>query len=127
MSGRFIRLAGDRSAYATSQSRSYAGADWDDDDNQYWQEMPEKEPDQPEGALKTNVPAALAMALTAGRWWLLRGRSPLSAAGLGLAVGGALLAGGPIAHTLLGIVWAAHRLMAVSDALGDSACSVDRD
>jgi hypothetical protein len=70
--------------------------------------------------------AVLAAALTAGRWWLARSGTPWGATALGAAVAGALVAGGPAARAALGVLWAAHRLVAATDALGDGAKALDR-
>ena len=66
------------------------------------------------------------MALTAGKWWLGRAGSPLGATALGVAVAGAVLAGGPVARAAVAVLWAAHRLLAATDALGDGAKALDR-
>ena len=71
-------------------------------------------------------PAALAVAVAAGRWWLARRGSPWQAAGAGLAAGATLLAGGPMARTALAVLLAVHRLLAATDALGDGAKALDR-
>jgi hypothetical protein len=72
------------------------------------------------------VPAALAVAVTAGRWWLSRNGSPLGAAGAGLAAGTAILAGGPLAQSTVALLLALYRLLAATDALGDSADALGR-
>jgi hypothetical protein len=72
------------------------------------------------------APAALAVAVAAGRWWLARKGSPWQAAGAGLAAGATLLAGGPMARAALAVLLAVHRLLAATDALGDSAEVLDR-
>ena len=72
------------------------------------------------------APAALAVAVAAGRWWLAKKGSPWQAAGAGLAAGATLLAGGPMARTALAVLLAVHRLLAATDALGDSAEVLDR-
>jgi hypothetical protein len=72
------------------------------------------------------APAALAVAVAAGRWWLARHGSPWGAAGAGLAAGAALVAGGPVARTALAVLVAVHRLLAATDALGDGAEALDR-
>ena len=68
-----------------------------------------------------SVPAALALALSTGRWWLGRRGSPWAAAGVGLLVGGAMLAGGPLVRTALGAIWAVDRLLSTTEAIGDGA------
>jgi hypothetical protein len=72
------------------------------------------------------APAALALAVAAGRWWLARHGSPWGAAGAGLAAGAALVAGGPLARTALAVLLAVHRLLAATDALGEGAEALDR-
>jgi hypothetical protein len=72
------------------------------------------------------TPAALALAVAAGRWWLAKRGSPWQAAGAGLAAGATLLAGGPMARTALAVLLAVHRLLAATDALGDAAGALDR-
>jgi hypothetical protein len=73
------------------------------------------------------APAALAVAVAAGRWWLARRGSPWQAAGAGVAAGAALLAGGPAARSALAVLLAVHRLLSATDALGEAADAVDRD
>jgi hypothetical protein len=132
MSGRFVGFASNLGRHDSYPgSARYGRPEWDEAEVESWR-SPHSVDGQGDGdddvtaPSKSNVPAVLAMALTAGRWWLIRGRSPWSAAGVGLAVGGALLAGGPAANAVLGIVWAVHRLMAISDALGEGSKSLDR-
>ena len=48
------------------------------------------------------------------------------ATALGVAVAGAVLAGGPAARAAVAVLWAAHRLLAATDALGDGAKALDR-
>ena len=72
------------------------------------------------------VPAALAMALTAGRWWLVQHARPGEPPESGWPWAERLLAGGPVAQTVLGVLWAVHRLLVATDALGDSAKALDR-
>jgi hypothetical protein len=137
LGGRLVRLppfAARYDSYAGHRATSYGRPDWDEPDAAEWQEFytSTREPADPHqqtgspSAAADRVPAALAMALTAGRWWLVQKRSPWGAAGVGLAVGGALLAGGPIAQTVLGVLWAVHRLMVATEALGDSAKALRR-
>jgi hypothetical protein len=73
------------------------------------------------------APAALAVAVAAGRWWLAKKGSPWQAAGAGLAAGATLLAGGPMARTALAVLLAVQRLLSATDALGDAADVLDRD
>lgn len=137
LSGRFVRLdhyAGRYDPFAGRRSGAYGRSDWDDPDADPWpgaygtaQASSAGEDLGGEAVDPSHrVPAALAMALTAGRWWLVRGRSPWGAAGVGLVVGGALLAGGPIARTVLGVLWTVQRLLAATDALGAGAKALDR-
>jgi len=74
---------------------------------------------------ETLAPAALAVAVAAGRWWLARRGSPWQAAGAGLAAGATLLAGGPAVRTALAVLLAVQRLLAAADALGDGAEILD--
>jgi hypothetical protein len=108
---------------------------WDDPEDPGWD--PEyarlrRQPMEPGPAEPTPAggesltPAALAVAVAAGRWWLARKGSPWQAAGAGLAAGATLLAGGPMARTALAVLLAVHRLLAAADALGDSAELLDR-
>jgi hypothetical protein len=119
------------------QGGAYGRHEWDDPDDAGWDDRPG--PDwaahssdvapargQTDGAGQTAVPAALAVGVSAGRWWLGRHGSPWAAAAVGLAAGGALLAGGPAARTALGVLWAVDRLLAATDALGDGARALDR-
>jgi hypothetical protein len=137
LGGRLVRLtrqAGRYDPYAGEGSGAYGRSDWDDPDADSWQGAygatrgSSADGGQDDRATDPGdrVPAALAMVLTAGRWWLVRRRSPWGAAGVGLAVGGALLAGGPVARSVLGVLWAVHRLVAATDALGDGARALDR-
>jgi hypothetical protein len=71
-------------------------------------------------------PAALAVSVAAGRWWLARRGSPWGAAGAGLAAGATLLAGGPMARTALAVLMAVQRLLAATDALKEGAEALDR-
>jgi hypothetical protein len=108
---------------------------WDDPDDPGWD--PEyarlrratagSSPDEREKSDGDPIaPAALAVAVAAGRWYLARHGSPWGAAGAGLAAGAALVAGGPVARTALAVLLAVHRLLAVTDALGDGAEALDR-
>jgi hypothetical protein len=107
---------------------------WDDPDDPGWDsnfvrlrrdrdESADDEAAAPNG--ESLAPAALAVAVAAGRWWLARRGSPWQAAGAGLAAGATLLAGGPMARTALAVLLAVHRLLAATDALGDSAEILD--
>jgi hypothetical protein len=126
-------------AWASRPARydPYAGRRdaWDDPNDPGWDpeyarlrrrpaDVEADEPRNPEGESLT--PAALAVAVAAGRWWLARRGSPWQAAGAGLAAGATLLAGGPMARTALAVLLAVHRLLAATDALGDSADVLDR-
>jgi hypothetical protein len=89
------------------------------------------------GSPRTRVPAgpggadvsgaALAVAVAAGRWWLGCRGSAWQAAGVAVAAAAALAGGGPVARTVLGVLWAAHRLRAATDALGDGARAIGRE
>ena len=137
LGGRLVRLtryAGRYDPCGGQGSGAHGRSDWDDPDADSWQGASgsargfsaDDSDDEPTADASDRVPAALAMALSAGRWWLVRRRSPWGAAGVGLAVGGALLAGGPVARSIIAILWAVHRLMAATDALGDGAKALDR-
>jgi hypothetical protein len=84
------------------------------------------EADEEPVAVTPDPSAVVAVAWTAGKWWLGRAGSPLGAAALGVAVAGAALAGGPAARAVLAVLWAAHRLLAATAALGDGAKALDR-
>ena len=108
--------------------------EWDDPDAPGWDPSyarPRRTPGNPSGeepgpaADASVAPAALAVAVAAGRWWLARRGSPWQAAGAGLAAGATLLAGGPMARTALAVLLAVHRLLAATDALGDGAEALD--
>jgi len=106
-------------------------AGWDDPDDPGWDpayarlRRPAAD-DGPGAADGLVVPAALAVAAAAGRWWLARNGSGWGAAGAGLAAGTAVLAGGPAARSALAVLLAVHRLLAAADALGAGADAVDR-
>lgn len=129
LGGRLVHF----SRYAGTRSTSYGRSDWDEPDRHAWDEpqvssrFDHDEPgDEPARAGLRSPEAALALAWTAGRWWLARRGSPLGAAGVGLAAGAALMAGGPLAQTSLAVLWAVHRLLAATDAIGDGAKALDR-
>jgi hypothetical protein len=129
---RFIDRAARYGRYGVPPKASYGRPDWDDPEVSEWDD-PALRDERTDGHNSANAPhagsdapAALVLALTAGRWWLLRRGSPWGAAGVGLLVGGALLAGGPVARTALGVLWAIDRLLAATDAVGDGARSLDR-
>jgi hypothetical protein len=104
--------------------------EWDDPDSAGWDPTYARpcRPDdgQSGSADELIVPAALAVAVAAGRWWLARNGSPWGAAGAGLAAGTAVLAGGPLAQSALAVLLAVHRLLAATDALGDGADTLGR-
>jgi hypothetical protein len=64
--------------------------------------------------------------VAAGQWWLGRRGSTWQAAGVAVAAAAALAGGGPVARAALGVLWAAHRLRAATDALGDGARALGR-
>ena len=125
-----------------ARARPYAGAGydrsdahgrdtWDDDEPpRRWAgsgyDRPESGDTEPGPADRPPMSTVLAVALTAGKWWLGRAGSPLGATALGVAVAGAVLTGGPVARAAVGVLWAAHRLLAATDALGDGARALDR-
>jgi hypothetical protein len=112
----------------------YGRDEWDDPDSPGWDPSYARlrrtpataSGDEPGPAAETIAPAALAVAVAAGRWWLARRGSPWQAAGAGLAAGATLLAGGPMARTALAVLLAVHRLLAATDALGDGAEILDK-
>jgi hypothetical protein len=121
--------------YQSAHANGYGPEGWDDPDAPGWDPSyaqfrratttgSPSEGDPPES--DTIGPAALAVAVAAGRWWLTRRGSPWGAAGAGLAAGASLLAGGPMARTALAVLLAVHRLLAATDALGDGAKALDR-
>ena len=126
--------AGNR--YRAAPAAGYGPADWDDPDDPGWDPGYARlrrrgvEPPGPDDtpAVETDPvgPAALAVAVAAGRWWLARRHSPWQAAGAGLAAGAAVWAGGPVARTALAVLLAVHRLLAATDALRDGAEALDR-
>ena len=125
-------------AWASRPSRydPYAGRrdGWDDPDDPGWdpeyarlrRRPADAEAGEPGPAGGESLtPAALAVAVAAGRWWLARKGSPWQAAGAGLAAGATLLAGGPAVRTALAVLLAVQRLLAAADALGDGAEILD--
>jgi hypothetical protein len=107
----------------------YARDPWDDPGSgpQWAEPEPVEEPvGVAEPAGPPPMATAVAMALTAGKWWLGRAGSPLGATALGVAAAGIILAGGPAARAILAIVLATHKLLAATDALGDGAKALDR-
>ena len=130
------KWAGRPARYDPYADRGYGPDGWDDPDDPGWDpgyarlRRPAADPqpgDDPALARDESLaPAALAVAVAAGRWWLARKGSPWQAAGAGLAAGATLLAGGPMARTALAVLLAVHRLLAATDALGDGAEALDR-
>ena len=122
--------------YDPYADRGYGPDGWDDPDSPGWdpgfarlRRQPAADPEDGEScpaADESLAPAALAVAVAAGRWWLARRGSPWQAAGAGLAAGATLLAGGPLARTALAVLLAVHRLLAATDALGDGAEALDK-
>jgi hypothetical protein len=109
--------------------QGYARDPWDDPESgPQWAESEHVE--EPVGVAEPADPppmaAAVAMAWTAGKWWLARAGSPLGATALGVAAAGTVLAGGPAARAVLAVLWATHKLLAATDALGDGAKALDR-
>ena len=110
---------------------AYGRDTWDDDDPpRRWAasgyDRPEPGDAEPGPAGAPPISTVVTVALTAGKWWLGRAGSPLGATALGVAVAGAVLAGGPVARAAVAALWAAHRLLAATDALGDGAKALDR-
>src|SRR5436305_1411073 len=95
-----LALAG---RHAPSGPSRYGRPEWDEDEADWrrgYRRHGDDEDDSDEGdsgtAAKPPAEAALAVALSAGRWWLTRKGSPLAAVGVGLAAGVTLLGGGPL-------------------------------
>ena len=120
--------------YANAHAGKYSPDAWDDPDSPGWVpefarlRRPATDEDDGDATVESDPlgPAALAVAVAAGRWWLARRGSPWQAAGAGLAAGATLLAGGPMARTALAVLMAVHRLLAATDALGDGAKALDQ-
>ena len=121
--------------YGPGRSSGYAADDWDDPDargRDPARARPRRTPAAPTAdgrgpaAADPVGPAALAVGVAAGRWWLARRGSPWGAAGAGLAAGAALVAGGPAARAALAVLLAVHRLLAATEALADGAEALDR-
>ena len=116
------------------RSADYRRPDWDHPEDDDWGDGYARpgRPGHPaeravSGSGATDVPgAALVVAAAAGRWWLDRRGSTWQAAGVALAAAAALLGGGPVARAAVGVLWAAHRLRAATDALGDGARALGR-
>jgi hypothetical protein len=119
--------------YRHGQASGYGPDGWDDPDSPGWDPSyarlrrpaagtPNASADEPDVV----GPAALAVAVAAARWWLVRRGSPWGAAGAGLAAGATLLAGGPLARTALAVLLAVNRLLAATDSLKDGAEALDR-
>lgn len=111
----------------------YGRSNWDDPDDEWGDGYAGR---GATGSARTRPPAgpnevdvsgaALAVAVAAGRWWLGRRGSAWQAAGVAVAAAATLAGGGPVAQTVLGVLWAAHRLRAATDALGDGARALGR-
>jgi hypothetical protein len=117
----------------TPRPSAYGRTEWNGTDARRWDEEYayqdiDREPDDEEDSERGGVSAeaALALAWSAGRWWFGRRGSSWSAAGVGLAAGLALMTGGPVTKTTLGLLWAVSRLLKATDALGDGAKALDR-
>jgi hypothetical protein len=109
----------------------HARSEWDDPDASGWhggyspfQQSEANGSGEP--AAETHAPAALAVAVAAGKWWLSRNGSQWQAAGLTLAAGVALLGGGPMTRAAVAVIWAAQKLRTATAALGDGAQALDR-
>lgn len=127
LGGRLVRFT----RYPTGRNASYGRSDWDESDGYGWHEsggsaraFNKDEDDSNDSG--PSPEAALALACAIGRWWLGRKGSTWGAAGMALVTGVAFLTGGPIARTSLAVLWAVHRLVAATDALGDGAKALDR-
>lgn len=129
-----VAWPGRPAGYGPLRPGGYASDGWDDPDSPGWdpeyaqlrRAQASGSTGEPNPAAESIAPAALAVAVAAGRWWLARRGSPWGAAGAGLAAGAALVAGGPMARTALAVLLAVHRLLAATDALGDGAEALDR-
>ena len=103
---------------------------WDDDDEDpRWAGGRTGSDEVEDGPPATDPPpvaTVLAVALAAGKWWLARSGTPWGATALGVAVAGAVVAGGPAARAAVAVLWAANRLLTATDALGDGAKALDR-
>jgi hypothetical protein len=110
---------------------AYGRADWDDPDatgrgDGYGRPSRPAADGPTDPPISPDAPAAVAVAVAAGRWWLGRRGSTWQAAGITMAAGAALLGGGPVARAALAVLWAAHRLRTATAALGDGARALDR-
>lgn len=72
------------------------------------------------------APAAMAVGVSAGRWWLRRRGSILEAVGVAAVVSIVTLAGGPVARAGAILVSAAADLVAASDALHTGAARLEQ-
>jgi hypothetical protein len=141
--GEVLALALGRRRASTSWARPpdpYGRDGWDDPDDWYradgqrWAQhgAPANSDDQDKPnngfglSLDPKTMAALVLAVTAGRWWRSRHGTTWGAFGIGMAVIGTAFGGGPLAQAALGVFWAAHRLLAATDALGDGARTLGR-
>jgi hypothetical protein len=131
-----LALAGHGQGRAPARSTGYDRYDaygldtWDDEPSRRWAssgyDQPEPVDAEPGPADQPPLATVLAVALTAGKWWFARSGTPWGATALGVAVAGAVLTGGPVARAAVAALWAAHRLLAATDALGDGAKALDR-
>jgi hypothetical protein len=126
-------LAGPGGHPVPSRSRydrysGHARDPWDDREAGPQLARPEEDEEPVAVAVPADPPAAAAVvaALTAGKWWLGRAGSPLGATALGVAVAGAMIAGGPLARAAVAVLWTTSRIMSATDALGDGAKALDR-
>jgi hypothetical protein len=111
----------------------FGGSQWNGTDARRWDEEcayqdVDGEPDDENERARPGVSAhaALALAWSAGRWWFGRRGSTWSAAGVGVAAGLALMTGGPMTKTTLGLIWTVSRLLKTTEALGAGAKALDR-
>ena len=141
--GEVLALALGRRQSSASRARSpdpHGRDGWDDPDDWYradgrrWAQhdahAKSDDQDRPNNSfglsLDPKTMAALVLAVTAGRWWRSRYGTTWGAFGIGMAVIGTAFGGGPLAQAALGVLWAVHRLLAATDALGDGARTLGR-
>lgn len=110
---------------------------WQHPDRDPWDEDDEYDPRRAERtqrdedaepvarAAKAAVPLAVAAGIHTVRWWLGRKGHLLGAICAGLGIGFLGLAGGPLVRSALAALTAAADLLAVTDALGDSAARLE--
>ena len=125
-------IAGRDSAENRPLSRSWQHPDrdpWEEDDEFDRRRADRFRPDEDDEPVARSANAAVPLAVAAGihtvRWWLARKGHLLGAIGAGLGIGFLGLAGGPLIRSALAALTAAADLLAVTDALGDSAARLE--